>query len=171
MNGLGAHEGHHRTTGAGAMMAQSVADILGHRVVGFFREDRGQPLPSAALMSPMSRNFVAKLERFVAEHQIALVSFRRRERKDAGVGAGKDIIFSRERNLAVILPISGKMSSSIIAGIRCAAKRASHSGRAACNGRVRTCRADAGCRDHPSGVEVERAILGIRASWIPEPEH
>ena len=67
------------------MIAQSVADILGRHVklsvegidrmylnayvprlqcergvVGFFREHRGQPLPSAALMSPMSRNFVAR---------------------------------------------------------------------------------------------------------------
>jgi hypothetical protein len=30
-------------------------------VVRFFREHRGQPLPSAALMSPFSRTFVAKL--------------------------------------------------------------------------------------------------------------
>src|SRR5262245_13288790 len=90
------------------MVAQSVADILGHHVklsvegidrmylnvyvprlqieqgvVGFFREHRGQPLPSAALMSPMSRNFVAKLEGFVAQHEIALVQFRKGQRKDA----------------------------------------------------------------------------------------
>jgi len=51
--------------------------------VGFFREHRGQPLPSAALMSPMSRNFVAKLEGFVAQHEIALVQFRKGQRKDA----------------------------------------------------------------------------------------
>ena len=68
------------------MIAQSVADILNHHVkltvegidrmylnvfvprlqhelgiVGFFREHRGQPLPSAALMKPMSRNFLSKL--------------------------------------------------------------------------------------------------------------
>src|ERR1700680_253230 len=89
------------------MIAQSVADILGRPVklavegidrmylnvyvprlqsergvVGFFREHRGQPLPSAALMSPMSRDFVAKLERFVAQHEIALVQFRKGQRKD-----------------------------------------------------------------------------------------
>jgi hypothetical protein len=34
-------------------------------VVQFFRGHRGQPLPSAALMSPISRGFVAKLESFV----------------------------------------------------------------------------------------------------------
>jgi len=89
------------------MIAQSVADILGQHVklsvegidrmylnvyvprlqteqgvVWFFREHRGQPLPSAALMSPMSRNFVAKLESFVGEHEIPLVQFRKGQRKD-----------------------------------------------------------------------------------------
>jgi len=89
------------------MIAQSVADILAHHVrlsvegidrmylnvyvpwlqtergvVQFFRGHRGQPLPSAALMSPMSRGFVAKLEGFVAQHGIPLVQFRKGERKD-----------------------------------------------------------------------------------------
>jgi hypothetical protein len=52
-------------------------------VVRFFKYHRGQPLPSAALMSPLSRGFVAQLERFVAEHGVALVQFRKGERKDA----------------------------------------------------------------------------------------
>src|SRR5216683_197134 len=84
MNGLNAFERQYRTTGALAMIAQSVADILNHHVklavegidrmylniyvpklqheqgiVWFFREHRGLPVPSAAVMSPMSRNFVA----------------------------------------------------------------------------------------------------------------
>ena len=70
------------------MIAQSVAEILGRScdcgrgdrpdvpqryvprlqhevgIVGFFRDHRGQPLPSAALMEPMSRAFVAELESF-----------------------------------------------------------------------------------------------------------
>jgi hypothetical protein len=50
--------------------------------VGFFREHRGQPLPSAALMQPMSRAFVAKLENFAAQHEIPLVQFRKGQRKD-----------------------------------------------------------------------------------------
>jgi hypothetical protein len=108
MNGLSAFKRQNRTTGAGGMIAQSVADIVGRHeklsvegidrmyvniyvprlqteqgVVWFFREHRGQPPPSAALMSPMSRSFVAKLESFVAEHQISLVSFRKGQRKDA----------------------------------------------------------------------------------------
>ncbi len=90
------------------MIAQSVAEIINRHVkltvegidrmylniyvpglqyeqgiVGFFREHRGQPLPSAALMSPMTRRFVAKLEDFVARHGIALVQFRPGQRKDA----------------------------------------------------------------------------------------
>src|SRR5260370_16158932 len=97
MNGLNAYERQNRTTGAVAMIAQSVADILDHHVrlsvegidrmylnvyvprlqheqgiVGFFREHRGQPIPSAALMSPMSRRFVAALEGFVAGQELPL---------------------------------------------------------------------------------------------------
>jgi hypothetical protein len=89
------------------MIAQSVANILSHHVrlsvegidrmylnvyvpclqselgvVRFFRDHRGQPLPSAALMSPMSRRFVAALEGFVARHELPLVQFRKGQRKD-----------------------------------------------------------------------------------------
>ena len=51
-------------------------------IVWFFREHRGQPLPSAALMSPMTRGFVAALEEFVARHEIPLVRFEKGQRKD-----------------------------------------------------------------------------------------
>ena len=89
------------------MIAQSVADILNHHVrlsvegidrmylnvfvpklqhetgiVGFFRQHRGQPLPSAALMQPMSRAFVAKLESFATRHNVPLVQFHKGQRKD-----------------------------------------------------------------------------------------
>jgi hypothetical protein len=50
-------------------------------IVRFFRQHRGQPLPSAALMSPMTRRFVAKLEAFVGEHGIPLVQFCKGQRK------------------------------------------------------------------------------------------
>src|SRR5260221_6193544 len=91
MNGLDACKRQTRPTGAKGMIAQSVADILADHValsvegidrmylnvyvpllqselgvVRFFRDHRGQPLPSAVLMSPMSRRFVAALEAFVA---------------------------------------------------------------------------------------------------------
>jgi hypothetical protein len=90
------------------MIAQSVAEIVNRHVkltvegidrmylnvfvpglqyeqgiVGFFREHRGHPLPSGALMSPMTRGFVAALEGFVAEHGLPLVQFSRGQRKDA----------------------------------------------------------------------------------------
>jgi hypothetical protein len=90
------------------MIAQSVAEIINRHVkltvegidrmylnvfvaglqyeqgiVRFFREHRGQPLPSAALTSPMTRTFVAKLEDFVARHEIELVQFEKGQRKDA----------------------------------------------------------------------------------------
>ena len=89
------------------MIAQSVAEIVSRHVqltvdgidrmylnvyvpglqyelgiVRFFREHRGQPLPSAALMSPMTRTFVAALEDFMARHEIPLVQFEKGQRKD-----------------------------------------------------------------------------------------
>ncbi len=89
------------------MIARSVADILSNHVklsvegidrmylnvyvprlqtergiVWFFREHRGQPMPSAALMSPMSRAFVSGLDRFAAEYRVPIVQFRKGERKD-----------------------------------------------------------------------------------------
>src|SRR3981081_4775790 len=92
------------------MIAQSVAEIINRHVkltvegidrmylnvfvpglqyeqgiVRFFREHRGQPLPSAALMSPMTRTFVTALEDFVARRGIALVQFA----KGAGCGDGR----------------------------------------------------------------------------------
>jgi hypothetical protein len=90
------------------MIAQNVADIVSRHVkltvegidrmylnvfvpglqyeqgiVRFFREHRGQPLPSAALMSPMTRTFVATLENFVSRQGIPLVQFCPGQRKDA----------------------------------------------------------------------------------------
>ena len=89
------------------MIPQSVAEILAHHVklavegidrmylnvyvprlqteqgiVWFFREHRGQPLPSAALMSPISRRFVTALEAFAAKHGLPLVQFHKGQRKD-----------------------------------------------------------------------------------------
>ena len=48
----------------------------------FFREVRGNPVPSSALMAPMTRRFVTRLERFARDQGVDLVSFRRGERKD-----------------------------------------------------------------------------------------
>ena len=44
----------------------------------FFRKVRGKPVPSSALMAPMSRDFVAAIERFVERVGVELVKFGRR---------------------------------------------------------------------------------------------
>ena len=49
----------------------------------FFRQVRGKPVPSSALMAPMSRNFVAAIERYAKRAGVELVAFERRERKEA----------------------------------------------------------------------------------------
>jgi len=89
------------------MVAQSVAEILDKHVslsvegidrmylnvyvpslqrdkgaAWFFRGHRRQPFASSALMAPMSRQFVAKLERYARKHGIEVVRFRPGERKD-----------------------------------------------------------------------------------------
>ena len=48
----------------------------------FFRKVRGKPVPSSALMAPMSRGFVAATERFAQREGVELVTFKRRERKE-----------------------------------------------------------------------------------------
>src|SRR6266480_6438860 len=108
------------------MIAQSVAEIIGRHVkltvegidrmylnvyvpglqyergiVRFFREHRGQPLPSAALMSPMTRRFVAALEDFVARHALPLVPFSKGQRKDQ-VMAEQLAKFSKEEGAVFV---------------------------------------------------------------------
>jgi hypothetical protein len=53
-----------------------------HGVVQFFRVHRNQPWAWSALMSPMSRQFVAALDRFIKEEGIEVVQFRKGQRKD-----------------------------------------------------------------------------------------
>ncbi len=100
------------------MIAHSVAELLGNHVrlavegidrmylnvyvprlqstngaVNFFRVHRGQPLASSALMNPMSRQFVAALDRFIAQHEVPLVLFHKGQRKD-------DVMAERLRSFA-----------------------------------------------------------------------
>lgn len=88
-------------------LAQSVAEVLGahvtlevegidrmylnvyvpqlqceHGVVQFFREHRKQAWASSALMNPISRRFVAALDRFIADSGIPVVLFKKGQRKD-----------------------------------------------------------------------------------------
>lgn len=48
----------------------------------YFREVRGNPVPSSVLMAPMTRRFVAAIEGFALEQGIDLITFKRGERKD-----------------------------------------------------------------------------------------
>ena len=49
----------------------------------FFRAIRGMPVLSSALMAPMTRAFVAKIERFARAEGVDLVTFKRGERTQA----------------------------------------------------------------------------------------
>ena len=51
-------------------------------VVHFFRQHRGQPIASSALMSPLTRDFVASIERFVKTHSLPLITFEKGQDKD-----------------------------------------------------------------------------------------
>lgn len=108
------------------MIAQSVAEIVSRHVrltvegidrmylnvfvpalqyekgiVRFFRAHRGQPIPSGALMAPMTRSFVAALENFVAGKGIPLVQFSKGQRKDT-VMAEHLRHFTREEGIVFV---------------------------------------------------------------------
>ena len=51
-------------------------------VVKFFRSHRGNKFASSALMDPMTKTFVASMERFSRELEIPVVQFRKGQRKD-----------------------------------------------------------------------------------------
>jgi hypothetical protein len=48
----------------------------------FFRSHRGHLFDSSALMDPITKAFVASMERFSGEHDIPVVQFRKGQRKD-----------------------------------------------------------------------------------------
>lgn len=52
------------------------------QIAKFFRDHRGEPFPSSALMAPISHAFVAALHAFATEQSLELVRFRRGERKE-----------------------------------------------------------------------------------------
>ena len=51
-------------------------------VAMFFRNHRGQPFASSALMAPISTAFITAIEVFVTEHQLPLIGFAKGQRKD-----------------------------------------------------------------------------------------
>ena len=51
-------------------------------VASFFRFHRGETFASSALMNPMSKSFIAAVDRFVKQEQIPLITFTKGQRKD-----------------------------------------------------------------------------------------
>jgi hypothetical protein len=51
-------------------------------VAAFFRFHRGHPFASRVLMDPISKEFVARLDRFAKQQRVPVVQFRKGERKD-----------------------------------------------------------------------------------------
>ena len=51
-------------------------------VAAFFRFHRGHLFASSALMDPISKEFVARLDRFARQQRVPVVQFRKGERKD-----------------------------------------------------------------------------------------
>jgi hypothetical protein len=51
------------------------------QVAAFWRFHRGHQFASSALMEPMSKDFVARMERYAQEHQIPVVAFDRQPRR------------------------------------------------------------------------------------------
>ena len=43
----------------------------------FFRKMRGRPVPSSALMAPMTERFVGAIKRYAERHRVDVVTFRR----------------------------------------------------------------------------------------------
>jgi hypothetical protein len=56
-------------------------------VAAFFRFHRGHTFASSALMNPISKDFIAAVERFVYQQGVPLITFSKRERKDDVVQA------------------------------------------------------------------------------------
>src|SRR4029077_9717429 len=51
-------------------------------VASFFRFHRGEIFASSALMNPISKSFIAAVDRFVEKEQIPLITFTKGQRKD-----------------------------------------------------------------------------------------
>ena len=51
-------------------------------VASFFRFHRGELFASSALMNPMSKSFIAAVDRFVRREQVPLITFTKGQRKD-----------------------------------------------------------------------------------------
>ena len=50
--------------------------------VGFFRNNRKQPIASSALMAPISKKFITAIESYIEDNRIPVVVFQKGQRKD-----------------------------------------------------------------------------------------
>jgi hypothetical protein len=57
-------------------------------VANFFRMHRGHKFASSALMDPMTKTFVAAIERFAKQQQIPIVQFQKGQRRSPTLGFG-----------------------------------------------------------------------------------
>jgi len=81
----------------------------GGGVAGFFKR-RGHPIPSGAVMNPISRAFVASTERFCKDNDIPLFAFEKGERKD-DVAATHLATFDREEGVLFVGKAQEKTST------------------------------------------------------------
>jgi len=56
--------------------------MFANGIAHFFRDHRGQPFVSSALMDPMTKDFVRSMHRFIDDAGVDRVHFRKGERKD-----------------------------------------------------------------------------------------
>jgi hypothetical protein len=56
--------------------------VFAEGIAHFFRVHRGRPFASSALMDPITKDFVASIHRYIRDHGVDLVHFRKDQRKD-----------------------------------------------------------------------------------------
>jgi len=94
-------------------------------VAYFFREQRGQRFPSSSLMAPMTRDFVAPIERFAEQEGIEVVHFEKNQRKEE-VAQDRLRRFPRREGVPFIGKAQEKARSRVRGG-GCAARSPTHS--------------------------------------------
>ncbi len=65
-------------------------------VVGFFRANRGYPITSGALMSPMTQGFVRRIESFAEARDLPIVMFEKGQRKEDIARERREAVGSEE---------------------------------------------------------------------------
>jgi hypothetical protein len=70
-------------------------------VAAFFRFHRGHRFASSVLMDPISKSFVAALEKFAKQEQVPVIPFRKGERKD-DIAAGQRKKFTKPEGVVFI---------------------------------------------------------------------